>query len=275
MCNPRRLEVNLVEDIEEEWQATAEQSATARCEVNERLERVIPLGPPRTNDPEGTPGARQALFGPAALEGLAEALAAGFRGWQAVPGQEGIFQRDLGELRLTFDSAAAHLLITAERSSSVSGQARASEDYRATIRRRLEIQEAGIAYDDGYQGLTEESVQQKLEKKAQDRLAQEKKQAIEEDTRQARDDAQSRAAAKARLLAEAEAQQLGEEERQLLRQELAELFARSTPLLREELGALLGETLRRSVLRLVRVNGGELRRCEETENEIFIDAAFH
>ena len=100
-------------------------------------------------DPEAAPAAPQARLGPSALEGLAEALAAGFRGWQAAPGQEFIFHRDLAELRLTIDTAAAHLLITAERSSAGAEQAQVSEVYRATIQHRLEIQEAGIVYDDG------------------------------------------------------------------------------------------------------------------------------
>lgn len=263
MCNPRRLEVNLVEEIEEEWQATAEQSATARVEVSERLERVISLLPP---------GGALARLGPSAILNLGEALAAGFRGWQPVPGQAGIFTRDLGALRLTFDTATASLLITAERRSAVAGRGEAAEDYRATISRRLEIQEGGTVYDDGYSGLTEEAVRPGLERKAQARLEEEKARAIEEETREAREEAHRRAAEKAKQLAELEAQSLGEEERRLLKQELDELFRQSSALLREELAALLGETLRRSVLHLVRVNGGELRRCEENENEIVIEA---
>ena len=273
MCNPRRLEVHLVEEIEQEWQATVHQSASSRLEVNERLERVISLAPrPATDGESGETAAARQLLGPAALAGLGEALAAGFRGWQGVPGQEGIFTRELGDLRLTFDTATADLLITAQRRSTVAGHAEASEDYRATIRRRLEIQEQGSYYDDGYGGLTEERVRPGVEKKAQQKLAEEKARAIEEGTQEARAAATERAAEAARRRAEAEAQNLGEKERQLLRQELDQLFSESLALLREEIAALTGETLRRSVLRLVRVNGGELRHCEETEDEIFIEA---
>ncbi len=76
MCNPRRLEVNLTRQIEEECQATVEEDATAHVDVHERLERRIALAD---------------RLGPSARLGLAAALAEGFRGWSRVDGEEGHF----------------------------------------------------------------------------------------------------------------------------------------------------------------------------------------
>ena len=119
MCNPRRLEVNLTQQIEEEWQATAEQSATANVDVHERLERVISLAD---------------RLGPSARVGLATALAEGFRGWQAVEGEEGRYTHELGPLRLSLDTGSAELVVSVERQTSVSGTAMAEAAYSASIR---------------------------------------------------------------------------------------------------------------------------------------------
>jgi len=255
MCNPRRLIVNLTQLIEEEWRATAEETATARVDVHERLERVIPLGE---------------RLGPSARLGLSAALAEGFRGWHRV--EEGRFTNEIGPLRLHLDTGTAELTVAVESQSSVSGTARAEAGYSATIHETIEVEETGIAYDDGYRGLTEEAVQKKLDEKAQARMASERQRVIDERSRSAREDAQRQAAADAQRHAEEQAQALGEEERKLLRKELEALFQQSRSVLHEEVAALVGETLRRSVLHLVRVNGGELRRCEETDDAIVIEA---
>lgn len=257
MCNPRRLIVNLTQQIEEEWRATTAQTATARVDVHERLERVIPLA---------------SRLGPSSRVGLAAALAEGFRGWSRVEGEPGRFANQLGPLRLSFDTATAELVVSIERRSAVSGTASAEASYEATIRGTTEVEETGLAYEDGWRGRTVEKVQQEIEEKAQARMTSERQRLIEEQTREAREDAERRAATEAEQRAHEEAQALGEEERELLRQELDALFRESQPVLREEVAALVGETLRRSVLHLVRVNGGELRRCEETDDAIVIEA---
>lgn len=257
MCNPRRLVVNLTQQIEEEWQATVEETATARVDVHERLERVIPLA---------------GRLGPSARLGLSAALAEGFRGWRRVGEEEGCFTTEIGPLQLHLDTGSAELRVTADRQTSVSGTARAEADYRASIRETIAVEEGGIAYDDGWRGLTPEAVHQSLEEKAQARVSREREAAIERQSRPARDEARHQARATAQARAGEEAQALGAEERDLLRQELDALFQQSQSVLREEVAALVGETLRRSVLHLVRVNGGELRRCEETDDAIVIEA---
>ncbi len=257
MCNPRRLEVNLTQQIEEEWQATVEEDATARVDVQERLERRIPLAD---------------RLGPSARAGLSAALAEGFRGWRSVEGEEGRFTHELGPLQLNLDTGSGELVISAERQSVVSGTARAEAGYSAQIRETVEVRETGTAYQDGWDGRTVETVQQELDEKAEARMERERRRVIDEQSREAREAAERRAAAEAQAHAEDDAEALGEEERKLLRQELEALFQQSRSVLHEEVAALVGETLRRSVLHLVRVNGGELRQCEETDDAIVIEA---
>ncbi len=256
MCNPRRLEVNLTQQIEEEWQATVEEDATARVDVQERLERRIPLAD---------------RLGPSARVGLAAALAEGFRGWRAVEGEEGRFTHELGPLRLSLDTGSAELVVSAERQSAVSGTASAEAGYSAQIRETVEVREAGTVYDDTPEDAVV-AAQQKLDEKAEVRMESERRRVIDEQSREAREDAERRAAAEAQKRAADEAEALGEEERQLLHKELEALFQQSRSVLHEEVAALVGETLRRSVLHLVRVNGGELRQCQETDDAIFIEA---
>src|SRR6185295_5696027 len=118
MCNPRRLVINLTQLIEEEWQATAAETATARVDVHERLERVIPLGE---------------RLGPSARLGLSAALAEGFHGWRRVEGEDGGFVNEIGLLRLRLDTNTAELTVTVERQSSVSGTASAEAGYSVPI----------------------------------------------------------------------------------------------------------------------------------------------
>lgn len=257
MCNPRRLVVNLTQEIEEEWQATVAETATARIDVHERLERVIRLGE---------------RLGPSARLGLSAALTEGFRGWRRAEGEDGCFVNEIGPLRLRLDTDTAELTVAVERQSSVSGTARAEAGYSASVRGTIEVEESGIAYEDGYRGLTVEAVQSKLDEQAQARAASERQRMIEEQSNSAREGARHQAEADARRQAEEQAQALGEEERKLLRQELEALFQESRSVLHAEVAALVGETLRRSVLHLVRVNGGELRQCEETDDAIVIEA---
>ena len=257
MCNPRRLEVRLTQEIEEEWRATVRESATTHVDVQQRLERVISLAD---------------RLGPSARLGLAEALNEGFRGWQPVAEQEGCFENELGPLQLHLDTGAAELTVVAERESVVTGTGDAEQEYHANVRDTVEVHESDTAYDDGWDGRDEETVQRRLDERAQASLERKREEAIESQTAEAREDARRRATDEARRLAEQHAQAHGEEEQQRLMEELEELLRQSSPLLHEEISALVGETLRRSVLHLVRVNGGELRRCEETEESIVIEA---
>lgn len=257
MCNPRRLVVNLTQQIEEECQATVTETATARLDVQERLERVIPLGE---------------RLGPSARLGLSAALNEGFRGWRRAEGEAERFTHELGPLRLSLDTDSAELVVAIERQSAVSGTARDEDEFRVSIRGTVEAEESGMAYDDGYRGLTPDVVQERLETNAQTRITNERQRLIDEQSREARENARSRAASKAQVRAEERAEALSEDERRLLRQELEALFQESRSVLHEEVAALVGETLRRSVLHLVRVNGGELRRCDETDDAIVIEA---
>ena len=257
MCNPRRLEVNLTRQIEEEWRSTVEEDATVHLDVHERLERVIPLAE---------------RLGPSARLGLAAALGEGFRGWDPVAGEAGRFTNQLGPLRLSLDTGSAELVVAVERQTAVSGTARAEAGYSASIRDTIEVHEEGTAYEDGWGGRTVGAVQEELDEKARARMESERRRVVDEQTREAREDAERRAGSEARQRAEKEAEALREEERKLLREELEALFQQSRPVLHEEVAALVGETLRRSVLHLVRVNGGELRHCEETDDEIVIEA---
>jgi len=257
MCNPRRLVVNLTHEIDEEWRATAEETATARVDVRERLERVIPLG---------------ARLGPSSRLALSAALAEGFHGWRRVEGEAGRFTHEIGPLQLSLDTGTAELSVAVERQSSVSGTARAAVDYSVPIHETIAVEESGISYDDGYRGLTQEAVQQRLDEQAQARVASEVRRVIDERSRPEREAAERQATAEAQQRAAQEAATLGEEERGLLLRELEGLFLQSRSLLHDEVAALIGETLRRSVLHLVLVNGGELRRCEETDDAIVIEA---
>ncbi len=257
MCNPRRLEVRLTQEIEEEWRATAQEEATARVEVSERLERVISLAD---------------RLGPSARLGLSAALAEGFRGWRAVDGEDGRFEIDVGRLHLSLDTESARLTVTLEREGSVMATASAEAEYSATVHGTVEARENGTAYEDGYGGRDVETVDRELREKAQAGIERERERVIDEQTREAREEAERRAADEARQRAETEAAARGEKERTRLAEELEELLRESLPVLHEEVAALVGETLRRSVLHLVRVNGGELRRCEETDDAIVIEA---
>jgi hypothetical protein len=251
MCNPRRIEVPLTRQVEQGWSVTLEEQATAHAEAAERIEQVVPLG-----------------LGATAQAMLRQALDEGFRGFV----REGaVYVRERGPLRLVYNPEGAVLTITAERRRLVAATATARVEASGTARGQVEVVGQGMTYDDAPDEHTAR-VEAHARRDAEAQAERATHALVDAQSREARDAAGAAARSKARAEAEGQAATQAEAARGDLAAELRALFDASRPALREEIGALVAETMKRSVLQLVRANGGRIQENREDDDEIVIKA---
>ncbi|MCP4663352.1 MAG: hypothetical protein GY856_48790 [bacterium] len=255
MCNPRRIEITLCEDINETWRDEIEDQVTVHRQVEAAIERTIPL---------------RDRLGQAARAELEDIFRQGFRGWMLA--DNGQFTLPLGMITLGWDPESGELAVRAEMAEVVEATARGTAVAEAQVRAAVTAAGEGKYYDDGWGGHTQEKAEGEAQENAEEGLRDAKAEAIEEQTREAREAAQAEAADAASRQASAEAASKAAEREAQLRRELMNVLDQAGDLVRAEVAALVGEVMRRGVLRVVRVNGGRLLAQHEDETSIMIEA---
>lgn len=253
MCNPRRVVVRLAQDVREEWSRTVEERVTEHTDIaaEEVLETRIDL---------------TAELGDIALEELRALLAEGYGGWQP-DGDASTLALDNG-VTLRYHPDSGVLQVVARLSETVEAAASGSSTASGLVAGAVEVEGQGRYYDDGWGGHTEESARRAAEHDAQRRLTQAQDHLRAEQQQAALEAARQQAEAQAR----AEAQALLEEERErrqaVLRERLEAVLHESEEEVQAAIGALLGQTYRRALLRLTRENGGQVVQDRESDGTI-------
>lgn len=241
MCNPRRVLVRLAQVVREEWSRTVQARVAERTEISAQatLETQIDLA---------------AELGDVALQELRGLLAEGYGGWQA-DGPAYTLALENG-ISLRYSPESGRLEVQARLSETVEAAAEASGSYSGTIDTEVEVEGVGRYYDDGWGGHTEERAREAAERDAQARLAQARAQLVSDAARQ-QAEAQARAEAQTRLREEAERRQA------ILDERLDALLRESEEHVQAAIGALLGQTYRRAIIRLVNEGGGQVIQDQE------------
>lgn len=255
MCNPRRIEVTLSSEIEEAWSAPIEVEATAHAEVVERVERTMDL---------------RRRLGPTAQAALREALEAGFRGWVRQGNAQ--FVLDRGPVTLTYDAKSGLLGVQVEARALVEAQAVGRTEVHEVVRGTLEVKGVARGYDDDAPEVQAQR-QQQAQEDAQRKHEAEKAAFVEEQTRDAVAKGTERATAEAKRQAQVQAEEKAKAARSAVRAEAQAMIQKAAaPLVHEEVSALTGEVMRRSVRRLVEANDGYIQEEREDDHEIVIEA---
>ena len=257
MCEPRRIEVTLSSEIDESWRGEVEEQATVHRVVTESIERVVPL--------------RGRLGGTAQVE-LDDLFAEGFRGWQRDEEQQNVFVLLLDVVELRYDGGTGDLTIRASANDLVEATAQATSVAETRVRAVLSATGEGMYYDDGFNNRTPELAEQAAQQQADREIVEAEAAAREEQTREARAAARERASQEASDRAEREAAEQAERLRVRLHEALRQLLDDSSDLVQAELSAIVGEVMRRGVLRIVKANGGRLLEVHEDDASIVIEA---
>lgn len=236
MCNPRRVVVRLAETVRQAWQRTIEAHVTEQTEIRAHatLETQIDLA---------------AELGDIALQELLRLLGEGFGGWYAdgdtftLPLEHGI--------SLHYVPAGRRLEVRAQLSETVQAAATSRGTYSGTLDTQVEVEGVGRYYDDDWGGHTEARAREAAERAARVRLEAERERLVTAAARE-QAEAQARSEAQARLREERERRQAALDER------LEVLLRESEAQVQATIGALLGQTYRRAIIRLVHENGGQV-----------------
>lgn len=247
MCNPRRVVIRLAENVREAWQRTIEAHVTEQTEISAQatLATQVDLA---------------AELGDIALQELRGLLAEGFGGWQA-DGPAYTLALEHG-ISLRYQPEQGRLEVQARLRETVEAAARSSGTFSGTVEAQIEVEGVGRYYDDAWSGQTEARARAAAEREAQARLAAAREQLVSNAARQ-QAEAQARVAAQAHLREEAERRQAALEER------LDALLRASEEHVQATIGALLGQTYRRAIIRLVSEGGGQV--IQDTEEGAIID----
>ncbi|MDM8515097.1 hypothetical protein QUF76_02770 [Desulfobacterales bacterium HSG16] len=256
MCNPKKVMIHLTRSIEDAWQRTVEQAASASGEVNEmgRITAEIHL------DEE---------MGDNALLMLENVLAEGFEGFEPWNRNSlGHYQRDLGEVTLIFNPQTGRLTVETQLAELISTEVSATAEACGFTVGEVAAEAVGSYYDDGWGGRTENRAAEEATALAEQNLDQ----AVEALHRQQNPEAFAAAEAQAHARAQEEAQE-----------ELAELQACVRDALLERLRVILsnaqdrvyhvmnravGEAYRQTLRHLVLENGGRILTDEKTGSVI-------
>jgi bacterioferritin (cytochrome b1) len=247
MCNPRRVIIRLAETVREEWQRTIAASVIEQTEVHAEavLETQVDLA---------------AELGEVALQELRGLLAEGYGGWQA---DGAIYTLALENgIGLRYTPETGHLEVRARLSETVQAAAEAGGTFSGTLDAQVEVEGVGRYYDDEWGGHTEARAREAAERDAQAQLAAAREQLVSAAARLQAEE-QARAEAQTRLREEAERRQAVLEER------LDALLRESEEHVQAAIGALLGQTYRRAILRIVNEGGGQI--IQDTEQGAIVD----
>jgi hypothetical protein len=254
MCNPRRILIRLAQAIREEWSNTIEEFVTEQTEISAQaaLETQIDLADE---------------LGEVALIELRALLAEGYGGWQP-DGAAYTLALDSG-ITLRYTPDTGRLQVLARLSETIRAAASASGTVSGTVEGQVEVEGVGRYYDDGWGGYTEESARAAAERDAQQKLAEAQAQLRAEQQRGALDEARRQASAEARAEVQARLREEEERRRAVLEEQLEALLRESEEQVQAAIGALLGQTYRRAIIRLVNEGGGQI--IQDSEQGAIID----
>ena len=241
MCNPRRVLVRLAQQVREEWSRSVEARVAERTEISAQatLETQVDLA---------------AELGEVALQELRGLLAEGYGGWQA-DGSAFTLALENG-IGLRYHPDDGRLEVQARLSETVEAAAEARGTFSGSVDAQVEVEGVGRYYDDAWGGHTEARAREAAERDAQAQMAQARAQLLDAAAR-AQAEAQARVEAQARLREEAERRQA------ILDERLDALLRESEEHVQAAIGALLGQTYRRAIIRLVTEGGGQIIQDQE------------
>jgi hypothetical protein len=248
MCNPRRVVIKLDQAIREEWSHTVEAQVAEQTEIaaEATLETQVDLA---------------AELGDIALEELQTLLAEGFGAWQ--PAGDA-FTLDMGNgIVLRYTPTSGHLQVLARLSETVEAAASASGVASGVVEGMVEAEGHGRYYEDGWGGHTEAVARSAAEQEARERLSEAQEHLREQQQQAALDAAYQQAQAQARAEAQTRLQEETERRRAILQEQLEALLHESEEQVQAAIGALLAQTYRRSLIRLVEEGGGQVVQDEE------------
>ena len=241
MCNPRRVLIRLAETVRQEWQRTVEAHVTEQTEIRAQatLETQVDLA---------------AELGDVALQELRSLLAEGYGGWLA-DGVAYTLALENG-ISLRYHPDSGRLEVQARLSETVAAAARAGGTFSGTVEAQVEVEGVGRYYDDAWGGRTEAHARADAERNAQAQMIAAREQLVHDAAHQ-QAEAQARVEAQARLREETERRQA------ILDERLDTLLRESEEHVQAAIGALLGQTYRRAIIRLVTESGGQVIQDQE------------
>lgn len=254
MCNPRRVVIELAEAVRQEWSRTVQARVTEQAQISAEatLETQVDLA---------------AELGEVALEELRALLAEGFGGWQA-DGDEHTLALENG-IGLRYHPGSGRLQVVARLSETVEAAASASGAASGVAEGSVTAQGVGRYYDDAWGGQTEARARAAAEREAQGRLAAERGRLVEEQQREAVEAARREAEVQARASAQAQLREERERRQAALEEHMEALLAESQEHVQSAIGALLGQTYRRAITRIVVESGGQV--IEDRQQGAIID----
>lgn len=254
MCNPRRVQVRVAQEVREEWSRTVEERVTEQTDIaaEEVLETRIDLS---------------ADLGDIVLDELHMLLQEGYGEWQAAADDAYTLSLENG-IVLRYQPASGVLQVVARLSDTVQAAASATSTASGIVEGSVEVEGHGHYYDDGWGGRTEESARRDAERDAQRRIAQAQEQVRTEQQRESLDAARAEAQEQARVAAQALLAEEAERRQAVLHEQVETLLRESEEDVQAAIGSVLGQAYRRALLRLARDNGGTVVQDSEENGTI-------
>lgn len=262
MCNPRRVTIRLQRAVEEAWQTTVEQAASASSEVCETAQVDVDI--PLDNELGG-----RALC---TLDRLIRGEIEGFDPWTLL--DDGSLRRDLDNVSLIYHPGSHRIMVEARLSEVVSAEVKATAEASGFTVGEVAEEAVGHYYHDGWGGRTEDHARQYAEQRVEQKL----QDAIDALHLDQHADAIKAAEEEARENAEQEAAAQLEEGRQRVRQALRDslqvTLQRAEDQVRSTLSQLVGEAYRYTLLELVQEHGGSVLQDRKSGSMIELDLEF-
>jgi hypothetical protein len=243
MCNPRRVVIKLAQAVREQWQRKVSALVEERTEIEAQatIETQVDLA---------------AELGAVALDELRALLAEGYAGWRA-DGPAFTLALDHG-IVLRYSPGDGRLQIQARLHETIAAAASASQEASGTVEGVVEVEGVGRYYDDGWGGRTAEHARRDAERNAQDQMAAAQARLRAQQQRDALAAAHQQASEQARAAAQARLHDEAERRRAVLEEQLERRLRDSEDQVQAALGALLGQTYRRALIRLVQESNGQI-----------------
>jgi len=259
MCNPRRVMIHLARAIEEAWRTTVQQAATATGQVDQlaRINVDIPL---------------DAEMGDAALEMLERILQGEFEEFEPWERDaQGDYRRDLGEVVLVYQPGSRQLTVEAQLTELISAEAQAAAEAGGFTVGEVAVEAVGRYYEDGWGGRTKERAEQEAQAEAEHKLAEATEALHRQEHAPEIEVAEAEARVEAEQLAAEQLELRRVEVRDALRERLQTIVADAQDRVHHTMNRLVGEAYRRTLIEMVRQNGGRVLSDERSGSVINLE----
>jgi hypothetical protein len=244
--------IHLSKAIEEAWRTTVEQVAQAEGEVQElaRITADIPL------DEE---------MGDQALTMMERIMQGEFEDYEPWERDDaGNYRRQLKDVVLVYSPGSRQLIVEASLTEQINTEVLATAEAGGFSVGEVAVEAVGRYYDDGWGGRTEEHARQEAQKNAERKLRDAIDSLHREQHAQEIDAATSKAHADATRQANEKLHELRLQTRDSLRQRLQVILADAEDSVYHTMNRLVGESYRRTLIDIVRKNGGRVLSDERT-----------